>query len=75
MIVCNCPLLREYFIVAEDSDEESSVIRVKEKKSKGGIFQKTNTASRSKANGGEFNTLTLYTCLTFHTLSHILLTG
>ncbi|XP_064407222.1 E3 ubiquitin-protein ligase RNF113A-like [Halichondria panicea] len=34
----------------DDSDDESAVVRVKEKRGKSGIYQKTNTASLSKAN-------------------------
>ena len=37
--------------ITEDSDEESAVVRLKQKTEKGGIYQKTNTAALSKAKG------------------------
>ena len=42
------------------------MVRIKEKRGKGGIYQKTNTASLSKANGEMYrdnNTMSLNLCL------------
>ena len=48
-----------YFVhmitITEDSDEESSVVRLKQKTGRGGLYQKTNTAALSKAKGIKFD--------------------